>query len=222
MTEIVRQIPDWLIPALILILSIFAVAIIVDRARLLLSRIKSIDISEERKLLDLVRGRRLDEAVAYCRERRHPAFAVAITLIESGRRGLNLESAAESETHRATSYLKRYLQTLGTISTIAPLLGLLGTVTGMIKSFHAFDEDKVQNAQLVGGIDEALITTALGLIVAIPTLTAYNYFANRVNQIAAETTLLSDQISEELARQRDAESARAATASAATGTTNNA
>ncbi|MCR9141597.1 MAG: MotA/TolQ/ExbB proton channel family protein [bacterium] len=203
MTEIVRQIPDWLIPALILLISIFAVAIIVDRARLLLGRIKAIKIEEEREVLDLVRAGSLDEAAAYCQQRQHPAFAVAITLIQSGRRGLNLESAAESEAHRTTSYLKRFLQALGTISTIAPLLGLLGTVTGMIKSFHAFDEDKVQNAQLVGGIDEALITTALGLIVAIPTLIAYNYFANRVNQIAAETTLLSDQISEELSRQRE-------------------
>ena len=72
----------------------------------------------------------------------------------------------------------------------------------MIKSFHAFDADKVQNAQLVGGIDEALITTALGLIVAIPTLIAYNYFANRVNQISEETSLLSDQVAEEFMRQR--------------------
>lgn len=200
MTEIVRQIPDWLIPTLILMISIIAVAIIVDRVRLLISRIKPIAIDEERTLLDLIREHRLDDAVVYCEKRQHPAFAVVLTLIESSRRGLNLISTAESEAHRTTSYLKRYLQSLGTISTIAPLLGLLGTVTGMIKSFHAFDEDKVQNAQLVGGIDEALITTALGLIVAIPTLIAYNYFANRVNQIADETSLLSDQVAEELSR----------------------
>lgn len=204
MTDIVRLTPDWLIPVLILIVSVFAVAIIVDRTRLLLLRIKPIRIDEEREVLDLVREGRLDEAVAYCKARRHPAFAVTLTLIESSRRGLNLASAVESETHRTTGFLKRYLQTLGTISTIAPLLGLLGTVTGMIKSFHAFDEQKVQNAQLVGGIDEALITTALGLIVAIPALIAYNYFANRVNQIAEETTLLSDQVAEELLRRQDA------------------
>ncbi len=212
MTEIVRQIPDWLIPSLILIISVVAVAIIIDRARLLISKIKAIDIEDERAILDMVREQRLDEALNFCRDRRHPAFAAIVTIIESARRGLNLESAAESEVHRTTSYLKRYLQSLGTISTIAPLLGLLGTVTGMIKSFHAFDADKVQNAQLVGGIDEALITTALGLIVAIPTLIAYNYFANRVNQISEETSLLSDQVAEELMRQRVGAQSEAATA----------
>lgn len=203
MTEIVRQVPDWLIPVLILLISLIAVAIIIDRARLLVSKIKAIAIEDERGLMDLIRKREFDEALAFCAGHKHPAFAVVSTVIESARRGLNLTSAAEAETHRATAYLKRYLQSLGTISTIAPLLGLLGTVTGMIKSFHAFDADKVQNAQLVGGIDEALITTALGLIVAIPSLIAYNYFANRVNQIAEETALLSDQAAEELLRDRE-------------------
>ena len=68
----------------------------------------------------------------------------------------------------------------------------------MIKSFHAFDANQVQNAQLVGGIDEALITTTPGLIVAIPALIAYNHLVNRVNLVAEETFLLGEQIVEEL------------------------
>ncbi len=200
MVEIIRTIPDWLIPALILVISIIAAGIILNRVMLLIFRVKAMSFEQEHELVDHVREGRLDEAREYCArpEHTHPAFAVARVLLESGRRGAAALALVEGEIHRATSYLKRYLQTLGTISTIAPLLGLLGTVTGMIKSFHAFDESKVQNAQLVGGIDEALITTALGLITAIPALIAYNYLANRVNTIAEETTFLSEQVAREL------------------------
>lgn len=205
MNEIIRSIPDWLIPVLILIVSVLAVAIIVDRVRLLIFKTGSIALAAERSLLDLVRQRQLAGAVEFCRAKAssHPGFAVAATLIESARLGLNFKATLESEAHRTTKLLKRFLPTLGTISTIAPLLGLLGTVTGMIKSFHAFDDSKVQNAQLVGGIDEALITTTLGLIVAIPALIAYNHLVNRVNLVAEETFILSDQIVDELGSQSE-------------------
>lgn len=77
--------------------------------------------------------------------------------------------------------LSRYLNTLGTIASIAPLLGLLGTVIGMIKVFAAITAQGVGDASiLAGGISEALITTAAGLSVAIPTLMFYRYFLGRV------------------------------------------
>lgn len=77
--------------------------------------------------------------------------------------------------------LSRYLNTLGTIAAIAPLLGLLGTVIGMIKVFAAITAQGVGDASvLAGGISEALITTAAGLSVAIPTLMFYRYFLGRV------------------------------------------
>lgn len=77
--------------------------------------------------------------------------------------------------------LGRYLNTLGTIAAITPLLGLLGTVIGMIKVFAAITSQGVGDASvLAGGISEALITTAAGLSVAIPTLMFYRYFRGRV------------------------------------------
>ncbi|MGR8918356.1 MAG: MotA/TolQ/ExbB proton channel family protein [Gammaproteobacteria bacterium] len=78
--------------------------------------------------------------------------------------------------------LSRYLNTLGTIAAISPLLGLLGTVIGMIKVFAAITAQGVGDASvLAGGISEALITTAAGLSVAIPTLMFYRYFSGRVD-----------------------------------------
>jgi biopolymer transport protein ExbB len=77
--------------------------------------------------------------------------------------------------------LGRYLNTLGTVAAISPLLGLLGTVIGMIKVFAAITTQGVGDASiLAGGISEALITTAAGLSVAIPTLMFYRYFRSRV------------------------------------------
>src|SRR5210317_347503 len=83
--------------------------------------------------------------------------------------------------------LERYLNTLGTIAAVAPLLGLLGTVLGMIKVFAEIMAQGTGNASaLAGGISEALITTAAGLCVAIPALTLHRYFVGRIDGIVVE------------------------------------
>ncbi len=80
--------------------------------------------------------------------------------------------------------LDRYLNTLGTIASITPLLGLLGTVIGMIKVFAVITTQGVGNPGiLAGGISEALITTAAGLTVAIPTLMFHRYFRGHVDEL---------------------------------------
>ena len=83
--------------------------------------------------------------------------------------------------------LERYLNTLGTIAAVAPLLGLLGTVVGMIKVFAEIMAQGTGNASaLAGGISEALITTAAGLTVAIPALVMHRYFTGRIDGIVVE------------------------------------
>jgi len=93
----------------------------------------------------------------------------------------------ESIEHEATQViheLERFLNPLGTVATITPLLGLLGTVIGMIKVFAEIQLAGVGNAgNLAGGISEALITTAAGLSVAIPTLIAHRHFIARVDEL---------------------------------------
>jgi biopolymer transport protein ExbB len=80
--------------------------------------------------------------------------------------------------------LDRFLNTLGTIASITPLLGLLGTVVGMIKVFSVITTVGVGDpAVLAGGISEALITTAAGLAVAIPSVMFYRYFQGRVTEL---------------------------------------
>lgn len=95
----------------------------------------------------------------------------------------SIEEAASQVVHE----LERYLAPLGTIAAIAPLLGLLGTVIGMIKVFTAIMIEGTGNAGvLAGGISEALITTAAGLSVAIPALICHRYFERRVDSLVVE------------------------------------
>jgi biopolymer transport protein ExbB len=83
--------------------------------------------------------------------------------------------------------LERFMNTLGSIASVSPLLGLLGTVTGIIKAFNAIQAGGMGDPRaLSGGIAEALITTAAGLCVAIPALFAYRYLRGRVDRIVIE------------------------------------
>lgn len=98
-------------------------------------------------------------------------------------RAIIKESIEEAGRH-AVYDLERYLNTLGTIAAISPLMGLLGTVFGMINMFAALKTKGVGDpAALAGGIAQALITTAAGLTVAIPALYFYRYFRGRVDSI---------------------------------------
>ena len=99
-----------------------------------------------------------------------------------------LEAVLVHATESETRDLSRYLQALATIGNITPLLGLLGTVMGMIKAFMVIQQmgGKVNAAVLAGGIWEAMLTTALGLAVALPTMVAHSYLSARVDRYEAQ------------------------------------
>ncbi len=95
-----------------------------------------------------------------------------------------MKESIEHEASQVIHDLERFLNPLGTVATITPLLGLLGTVIGMIKVFAEIQLAGVGNAgNLAGGISEALITTAAGLSVAIPSLISHRYFIRRVDEL---------------------------------------
>ncbi len=113
-----------------------------------------------------------------------------------------MKESIEEAAHHVVHDLERFLNSLGTIAAVTPLLGLLGTVVGMIR---VFTEIMVQGAGdaslLAGGISEALITTAAGLFVAIPALIMHRYFVGRINsivvQLEQETVKLVDAVQNE-------------------------
>ncbi len=95
-----------------------------------------------------------------------------------------MKESIEQEAAQVIHELERFLNPLGTIAAISPLLGLLGTVFGMIQTFSEIQLVGIGNAgNLAGGISQALITTAAGLSIAIPTLVFHRFFQRRVDQI---------------------------------------
>lgn len=169
----------------IILCSIVAVAIIVERLWTLQpGRVVPRDLSRQvwdwvsrnqlnpQKLLDLRAGSPLGQILAAGLASRHQDRAV-------------MKEAVEDTGRHVVHELERYLNTLGTIAAVSPLLGLLGTVTGMIRTFSALTSAGGANdpAALAGGISEALITTAAGLMVAIPALVAHRYLRGRVDAL---------------------------------------
>jgi len=111
-----------------------------------------------------------------------------------------LRQVFELAGRRAIHRLERYLNTLGTIATAAPLLGLLGTVVGMIEIFGSQSPGGGNPAQMAHGISIALYNTAFGLMVAIPALMFYRYFRGRVEEYVLELEQSSDRLLGQLQR----------------------
>jgi biopolymer transport protein ExbB len=129
------------------------------------------------------------EALARCDdESSHVARVFAAAIRKWGKPAVEVEQAVLDEGERIANVLRRYLRVLNGVATVSPLLGLLGTVWGMIQSFNVIATSPAMGRaeMLAGGISVALITTAAGLLVAIPALIFYLYFVGRVDRLVME------------------------------------
>ena len=114
----------------------------------------------------------------------------------------------EREAGEVMTLLERGLTILASVSTIAPLIGFLGTVSGMINAFDAIANADQVNAKVVaGGIKESLITTAAGLIVAIPAMSFFQFLSGKVNSFAADVEEAANRIYKELLKLKGKKSA---------------
>lgn len=120
---------------------------------------------------------------------KHTVATILLSLLENAKFGENrMEAAAQAEAQERIRRMESGFNYLTALSSIAPLTGFLGTVSGMIGAFRSISEATDVNAQLVAnGIYEALITTVFGLIIAIAALVAYNLLIQKVDTFAAET-----------------------------------
>ncbi len=116
----------------------------------------------------------------------------------------SVRAGFEAAGRNAVHQLERYLNTLGSIATAAPLLGLLGTVVGMIELFGVQSPTGANPEALAHGISIALYNTAFGLIIAVPSLMFHRYFRGRVNEITLELERGADRLLPELLRQSGA------------------
>lgn len=171
----------------ILLCSIVSITIILERfCHFYQERTKIPNILSRVK--NLLKDGKADEAIKLCESASGPIARILAIGIHIRHRTLEEKEKMISRAgSKIIRQLERNLRGLTIIGNIAPLLGLLGTVTGMIRVFMKIQElgGRVDAQVLAGGIWEALITTAAGLFVAIPTLVAYHYFEGRVDNVAS-------------------------------------
>jgi len=170
---------------LILALSIVAVGVFLERIMFFHRNSPPIDAFLS-GITNLIRRGQFDEALTRCDDAYGPAVRVVqASLLKRGLPKAELREVVQEVAQMQVPRLEANLPLLATIAQIAPLLGLLGTVMGMMHAFMQIDEAKgaVPVGDLSASIWEALITTAGGLVVAIPCYVAYNFLASRVQAI---------------------------------------
>lgn len=132
-------------------------------------------------------GQIQDKHIAALQQNSPLGKILAAGLANRNRDRVVIREAIEDTGRHVVHELDRFIGTVGTIASLSPLMGLLGTVFGMIRTFNAITTSGIGNpASLAGGIAEALITTAAGLTVAIPALLAYKYLRGRVQTLVVQ------------------------------------
>lgn len=175
----------------ILLCSVFALAIILEK----FWQIQKVTIDTQdflSKILEKMKHHQVKEALEICDNTKSPISNILKAgILKYDRPKLQIKEAIEDASLHEIPRLERKLSALATIAHVSPLLGLLGTVTGMVRCFQTIQAKAtsfhpVSPGDLAGGIWEALLTTVAGLIVAIPAFVAYNYLVSRVNNFILE------------------------------------
>lgn len=177
--------------------SIVALAVIIDRVRAFRAA-EADTVALRRQIVNCLDDGRVDEAVRLCRQSHGPVAAVLLAgldryrkLLARGRAIAEIETSVketmEDYAPHAMEPLETRLNILSMIGSVAPLLGMTGTVTGMITSFNTMAEMGGMDAGgVAAGIAEALITTGAGLLIAIPSVVAYNVLSKRIDRYVLE------------------------------------
>ena len=171
---------------LIILCSILAFGVVIERIyHLNRARIDANKFMEN--IISVLKRNKIIEAIELCNATPGPiAHIIKAGILKHDRSKPEIKEAVEEAAELEVPRLEKHLPVLATIAHIAPLLGLLGTVTGMIKSFQVIQQKAaamvpVNPGDLAGGIWEALLATLAGLAVAIPTYVAYNYLVSQVD-----------------------------------------
>ncbi len=173
----------------ILACSVLALYIIIQKF-IILSRARVDGSKFILQIRSILQGGDIPAAISVCSEANSPLSSILRSgLLKLKRPHQDVREAIDAAARNEVYKLERGLGLLASIAGIAPLLGFLGTVTGMISAFRAIEVNQgtVNPTLLAGGIWEALLTTAYGLIVGIPVYFIYNYFVNRISHFVFET-----------------------------------
>jgi biopolymer transport protein ExbB len=192
---------------IIILLSVVATGFAIEHA-ITIRRRRLIPPEAVAELERLVKARRVDDAIRYCETRERPSLFTNVVLAGLLRfRGseygfAEYRAAAEEAGEEQTGRLYRKTEALAVIGAVAPMLGLLGTVQGMIEAFNtiAATGGAARPADLASSISKALVTTLEGLVVAIPALSALSLFRTRIDSLVAEAGSKVEQVLMPLSR----------------------
>lgn len=180
---------------IIVLMSFLMVALIIDQF-MTVRRVSLMPPGLAEEVHQCLAERRIDDAKKLCQK--HPGYLSRVLysgLDEVGLGYSSIEKAMEDAAVEQSARLFRRAEFLSVISALAPMLGLMGTVWGMILAFMEFEQKaNPQVSELAPGIYRALVTTLQGLGVAIPSLAAFSFFRNRIDELSAETALLAEHV----------------------------
>lgn len=202
------------IMVVLLVMSVYSIAVMLERYLTFNAAAKQ---SREfaPRVAEMLRAAHIEEAIRLSQQYRRSHLAVVVNsgLQElTAQRGLNADRQmrkAKRALRRAAAMksadLQRGLSALATIGSTAPFVGLFGTVIGIIDAFHKMNSEQSAGFSTVaGGISEALVATAFGLMVAIPAVWMFNYFTSRVGRFAVEMHNSADELVDFFLQQREA------------------
>ena len=198
-----------LIVVLILLLSVISVYFIIEHL-LTITRNRIMPDATLSELEALIVHGEINKAIDLCHQKENYSLATEVVLAgleryKSSEFGYaEYRSAVEEAGEDQTGKLYRRTEVLNVIGAIAPMLGLTGTVLGMIEAFTTIAslDGMARPSELAGGIGQALITTLLGLLVAIPTMVAFSYFRNKIDSLVAEAGKRIEQVMMPLGRKK--------------------
>jgi len=193
---------------LIILSSVLAFGVVIERMyNLYRARIDADKFMES--VINVLKRNKIIEAIEMCNATPGPiAHIVKAGILKHDRSKHEIREAVEEAAQLEIPRLEKHLPVLATIAHIAPLLGLVGTVTGMIKSFQVIQQKAasmvpVNPGDLAGGIWEALLATLAGLAVAIPTYVAYNYLVSQVDNLVYDMERSATDLVNLLSSRRD-------------------
>ena len=169
----------------LLLCSLISLTIIIERIMFWIKEEKSRDRKLLDELMSLIEKGQFEEAKKITLNTRD--FIIRVMVCGAVHRDFSLRDALQMSADEEIARMKRYLSVLDTMITLSPLLGILGTVTGIIYSFNMLGTVGAEHPQMITiGIAQALITTAFGLTIAIFSLIPYNYFLSKIEKATLE------------------------------------
>ncbi len=180
----------WPVLSVLLIGSIITLSVVIEKWRVF----ATINTQSRSFLESAIQARDAEKIMKFCKGSPQPLAAITMNIFKAGRARDDKERALTRTIQALVQKFEGHLATLGTVASVAPFVGLLGTVIGIIRAFRSISMTQGGATAVALGISEALVGTAGGLVVAIPALLFYNYYTNKIRRLTQDWEIVGQEI----------------------------